>query len=448
MLGPDGAHVFSLETLFTPYGLTGGWPGSRRAATLAGGVRRAGGGRLPRRRGRHAGDDARPLRARLLHAAGLRAVLRRWAGGRAAGAGPELSRYRTPLGGLYLTGAATFPGAGIWGASGRNTAAVVLADLDRPDRLRPHPGVRRGWVACEAVSLRGRRSTKVLLRRWERGSAALRRGARRARRRGAHGHRARRHADHHDDAHPRPRLRAGQRLLPHRGPARRARPCSRAATAPTVPASESGYNLVSVDTGGVAPLPQPRLGLTTSACGLCGSATLTDLRLRLEPLPETEPIPLEVLAAVPARARAGQELFERTGAVHAAAAFDRDGTILLTREDVGRHNAVDKVVGRLLLDGALPATGLGLFVSGRASFELVQKAWAGRLRRPGGGERAVVAGGGGGPRRRPHARRLRAHRERSTSTRPARSRGGRRRLGARPERSADREGRRGRAGPP
>ena len=69
-------------------------------------------------------------------------------------------------------------------------------------------------------------------------------------------------------------------------------------------------------------------------------------------------------------------MFDSTGAVHAAAAFTADGEILLTREDVGRHNAVDKVVGRLLLDGKLPATGLGLFVSGRASFELVQKAWA------------------------------------------------------------------------
>ena len=72
----------------------------------------------------------------------------------------------------------------------------------------------------------------------------------------------------------------------------------------------------------------------------------------------------------------GQGLFATTGAVHAAAAFDDDGTVLLTREDVGRHNAVDKVVGALLLAGELPATGLGLFVSGRASVEMVQKAWA------------------------------------------------------------------------
>ena len=72
----------------------------------------------------------------------------------------------------------------------------------------------------------------------------------------------------------------------------------------------------------------------------------------------------------------GQGLFSTTGAVHAAAAFTPTARSLITREDVGRHNAVDKVVGRLLLDGQLPATGLGLFVSGRASFELVQKAWA------------------------------------------------------------------------
>jgi FdhD protein len=85
---------------------------------------------------------------------------------------------------------------------------------------------------------------------------------------------------------------------------------------------------------------------------------------------------LEVLQAVPDHVRDAQGLFSATGAVHAASAFTADGEVLLTREDVGRHNAVDKVVGRLLLDGRLPATGLGLFVSGRASFELVQKAWA------------------------------------------------------------------------
>jgi FdhD protein len=87
---------------------------------------------------------------------------------------------------------------------------------------------------------------------------------------------------------------------------------------------------------------------------------------------------------VPEEVRSRQELFDATGGVHAAAAFDAEGKVRLVREDIGRHNAVDKVVGRLLLDGALPATGLGLFVSGRASFEIVQKAWA-------GGFSAVVA---------------------------------------------------------
>jgi FdhD protein len=79
---------------------------------------------------------------------------------------------------------------------------------------------------------------------------------------------------------------------------------------------------------------------------------------------------------VPSLVAAEQGLFDRTGAVHAAAVFDRHGTIELVREDVGRHNAVDKVVGAMLLADRLPASGLGLFVSGRASVEMVQKAWA------------------------------------------------------------------------
>jgi FdhD protein len=143
------------------------------------------------------------------------------------------------------------------------------------------------------------------------------------------------------------------------------------------PAGDSEFNVVSVDTGGKAPVPTPRLGTTTSSCGLCGSDTIDALCTRLQPLPHSSPIPLEVLARIPDAVVDGQGLFSTTGAVHAAAAFDASGTVLLTREDVGRHNAVDKVVGRMLLDGRLPATGLGLFVSGRASFELVQKAWAG-----------------------------------------------------------------------
>jgi FdhD protein len=141
-------------------------------------------------------------------------------------------------------------------------------------------------------------------------------------------------------------------------------------------AVDTEFNAVSVETGGQAPTPTPRLTPTTSSCGLCGSTSLADLQDRLAPLPEVEPFPVEVLLEATAKASVDQELFAATGAVHGAAAFDREGATLVLREDIGRHNAVDKVVGRLFLDDALPATGLGLFVSGRASFEIVQKAWA------------------------------------------------------------------------
>lgn len=141
-------------------------------------------------------------------------------------------------------------------------------------------------------------------------------------------------------------------------------------------AAGSEFNVVTVETGGRAPAPRLRLGNTTSSCGLCGNDAIEDLCERLRPLPATERIALDVLQRVPAGVRAAQGLFDTTGAVHAAAAFTGAGDVLLTREDVGRHNAVDKVIGRMLLDGQLPAAGLGLFVSGRASFELVQKAWA------------------------------------------------------------------------
>ncbi len=141
-------------------------------------------------------------------------------------------------------------------------------------------------------------------------------------------------------------------------------------------AVESGFNVVSVDTGGLAPVPEPRVAATTSACGLCGSTAIEELRDRIAPIPVGDPWPVPLLAGIPAAIRPDQDLFASTGAVHAAAAFDRDGTPVVIREDIGRHNAVDKVVGRLLLDDRLPATDLGLYVSGRAGFEIVQKAWA------------------------------------------------------------------------
>ena len=141
-------------------------------------------------------------------------------------------------------------------------------------------------------------------------------------------------------------------------------------------AVETGFNAVSVDTGGRAPAPTPRLTPTTSACGLCGTQSLEELADRLDPLADVVDLPPDVLALAVEKAAAEQPLFAATGGTHAAAAFTADATPVLVREDIGRHNAVDKVVGRLLLDDGLPAGTLGLFVSGRASLEMVHKAWA------------------------------------------------------------------------
>jgi FdhD protein len=141
-------------------------------------------------------------------------------------------------------------------------------------------------------------------------------------------------------------------------------------------AADTAFNVVSVSTGGLASPPATRLATTSTSCGLCGSVAIDDLVDRIGPM--TRPVRFDpaVLAAVPEAMRGGQPLFASTGAVHAAGVFDTSGTLLEVREDIGRHNAVDKVAGRLVLDGRVPAPGLGLVVSGRASFEIVQKAWA------------------------------------------------------------------------
>ena len=139
------------------------------------------------------------------------------------------------------------------------------------------------------------------------------------------------------------------------------------------------FNVVTVDTDRPATdPPAARLGVTTAACGVCGSEAIDALAARLAPLPKGPRVPTaDVIAAVDAAVRGKQPLFDKTGAVHGAAAFDfASGALVVAREDIGRHNAVDKVVGKLALDGLLPARDLGLFVSGRASFEMVQKAWA------------------------------------------------------------------------
>jgi len=141
-------------------------------------------------------------------------------------------------------------------------------------------------------------------------------------------------------------------------------------------AVETEFNVVTVETGGRAAEATPRLVTTSSSCGWCGSDQIDELTDRLTPFDQPATIPIDVIRRVPTAVSERQDLFDRTGAVHAAAVFDAAGDVLLVREDVGRHNAVDKVVGALLLAGGLPASARGLFVSGRASVEMVQKAWA------------------------------------------------------------------------
>ena len=115
---------------------------------------------------------------------------------------------------------------------------------------------------------------------------------------------------------------------------------------------------------------------TTSSCGVCGKASIEALRMQACPLASSESavIASSVIHRLPAVLREDQRIFERTGGLHAAALFDSSGALLLVREDVGRHNAVDKLIGAELLAGHVPLQDKLLLVSGRTSFELVQKA--------------------------------------------------------------------------
>ena len=146
------------------------------------------------------------------------------------------------------------------------------------------------------------------------------------------------------------------------------------------PAPDSGnHNVIRVELGANVPVDLARLErhfYTTSSCGVCGKTSMDALRVvGVAPLTDDAGSFSErILIGMPDALRAAQRTFDETGGLHAAGAFNRDGELVAVMEDVGRHNAVDKVVGRLLLDDQLPASELGLLVSGRASFELVQKA--------------------------------------------------------------------------
>ena len=138
------------------------------------------------------------------------------------------------------------------------------------------------------------------------------------------------------------------------------------------------YNVLSVDLRPGVPVPDPsldRLAVTSSSCGVCGKASIEAVTVACPTLAgDRLAVPARVLAAIPGRVREAQRVFEQTGGLHAAAICDAEGTVGCVREDVGRHNAVDKVIGWAATERRLPLTGMALFVSGRCSFEVVQKA--------------------------------------------------------------------------
>jgi FdhD protein len=141
--------------------------------------------------------------------------------------------------------------------------------------------------------------------------------------------------------------------------------------------AEQQYNIVNVELRGGRDYdlrPLERHFYTTSACGVCGKASLEQLELRgcpvIPPGPELTP---QKIYALPDKLREAQGLFEATGGLHAAALFDREGELVALREDVGRHNATDKLVGWTLLEARLPLSDHIVMVSGRSSFEILQK---------------------------------------------------------------------------
>ena len=151
------------------------------------------------------------------------------------------------------------------------------------------------------------------------------------------------------------------------------------------PAPDSGnHNVIRVELGADVDVDLGRLQrhfYTTSSCGVCGKTSLDALHaIGAEVQSDNRTsFTTTTLITIPDKLRSAQATFDNTGGLHAAAAFDADGDLVAIMEDVGRHNAVDKVIGSLLLQDRLPASELGLMVSGRASFELMQKALMGGM---------------------------------------------------------------------
>ena len=149
----------------------------------------------------------------------------------------------------------------------------------------------------------------------------------------------------------------------------------------TDPSADHPENIINVTlvNGSAAAVEEKLAGrrqvTMNSSCGLCGRLTIESLRAEAPPLRCPWTVPASTLLELPARLRAAQRLFDATGGIHAAGLFDVAGCLQAMAEDVGRHNAVDKVIGRMVMADALPLADRLLFVSGRASYEIVQKAF-------------------------------------------------------------------------
>jgi FdhD protein len=137
---------------------------------------------------------------------------------------------------------------------------------------------------------------------------------------------------------------------------------------------EQEYNVVTLRVRSPVDLGPQRSFEVNASCGLCGKQKLDDLEVTCPPVADGPTVARSVLSVLPERLRAAQRIFEETGGLHAAGRFSPDGTLVLIREDVGRHNALDKVIGHAFLEEELPLSQSVLMVSGRMSFEIVQKA--------------------------------------------------------------------------